>query len=112
MHVLSLSLRVLYYLIMGYGVYVCWSAFRISRKSAWLLVGSFCFSAFLYLGVRQIGIAVYGAPKKRQEEHVTTVDGRRVPVKTTTLSLPIFPFLLVAGLASLARDQAGDTVQP
>jgi hypothetical protein len=112
MNILSLAFRVLYYLIMGYGVYVCWSAFRTSRKRAWLLVGSFCFSAFLYLGIRQIGIAVYGAPKKRQEEHVLAADGRRVPVRTVRYSLPIFQFLLVAGLASLARDQAEGAVQP
>jgi hypothetical protein len=112
MHVLSLAFPVLYYLIMGYGVYVCWSAFRASRKRGWLLVGSFCFSAFLYLGIRQVGITVHGAPKKRQEEHVLAADGRRVPVRTVRYGLPIFPFLLVAGLASLAREQARDTVQP
>jgi len=112
MHILALASRGLYYVIMGYGVCVCWQAFRASRKRAWLLLCCFCFSAFLQLGLNQIGKAIHRVPKERQEGHVVAADGRKVPIRRNRVPLPVFPFLLVAGLALLAREQAGDTAQP
>jgi len=111
MHILALAFRILYYLIMGYGVTVCWQAFRASRKRAWLLVGCFCCSAFLHLGLSQIGKAIHRVPKERQESHAAATDGREIPIRGNRFILPVFPFLLVAGLALLAKEQAGDTAR-
>ena len=59
MSVIATACQIAYYLIMGYGVYVCWRAYRSSQKRAWLLVGIFCLSAFFVLGMRQLSKAMY-----------------------------------------------------
>lgn len=106
MTIIAMACQVAYFLIMGYGVYVCWRAYRCSKKKAWLLVGTFCLSSFLGLGMQQLSKAMYRrAGSQPQHEQVMSEDGQLIPFKTKTINLPIFPFLLVAGLSFLAEDE-------
>ncbi len=107
MSMVGIACRVLHYLIMAYGVYVCWTAYRHSRKRAWLFVGAFCLSAFLLLGMRQLGKAIHGpAPEPPRQSLVVGEDGHPVPAtKTIRVALPIAPLLLVMGLSHLAADE-------
>ena len=95
-----------HYLIMGYGVYVCWTAYRCSRKRAWLFVGAFCLSTFLGLGMRQLSKVMYGPVQSQpRQTQIVGEDGQPLPVRTIAMPLPILPFLLVLGLSSLAADE-------
>jgi hypothetical protein len=106
MSIIAIACQVAYYLIMAYGVYVCWRAYASSKKKAWLLVGIFCLSAFIGLGMQQLSKAMYrNARSQPQQEQIMGEDGQLIPAKTTAISLPIFPLLLVAGLSLLAEDE-------
>lgn len=106
MWMIAAACRFAYYLIMGYGVYVCWTAYRCSRKRAWLFVGAFCLSAFLGLGMRQLSKVMYGPVQRPlRQTQIVGEDGQPIPVRTISLRLPIAPFLLVLGLSALAADE-------
>jgi len=106
MSTVAAILRVVYYLMMVYAVYLCWQAFRASRRKAWLLIGAFCLSAFLGIAAATARALVYQeAQVDTQYQHLTGEDAEVTPVKTTSLELPIFPLLLVIGLSLLAEEE-------
>jgi len=106
MSTIAAILRVAYYVIMAYGVYVSWQAFRVGRKKAWLYVGVFCLSAFLGLLAGAARSLLYQeAQVDTQYEHLTAQGDEVVPVKTISVNLPIFPLLLVVGLSLLAEEE-------
>ncbi|MDX9979147.1 MAG: hypothetical protein RBU25_03770, partial [Lentisphaeria bacterium] len=68
MSITEIAGQIAYYPIMGYGAYVCWRAYRSSQKKAWLLVGIFCLSGFIALGLRQISKAMYRDAWNEQQQ--------------------------------------------
>ena len=105
MSIVAVACQIAHYLIMGYGVYACWLAYRSSQKKAWLLVGIFCMSAFLVLGMRQLSKVMHRDARNQQQIQAAGTDGQVVPVRTVSVNFPIFPLLLVIGLSSLAEDE-------
>ena len=111
MMTVNIILKIILYLTMGYGAYVCWSAFRSSKKKAWLLICIFCLSIFFALAVRT-GVKVifhenYERNRKAEKMYIVREDAGKIEIKHETLNinLPIFQILLVIGLSFLAEDE-------
>ncbi|MBU0719113.1 MAG: hypothetical protein KJ749_12755 [Planctomycetes bacterium] len=106
MTMVAVILQVGYYLIMGYGVYVCCQALRAGKRKAWLLIAAFCFSSFLLLGMRQMPKLMHRGQERYTEQHQRTeADGEGNRANVIGWNLPVFPFLLVLGLSLLAEDE-------
>ncbi|OGV68437.1 MAG: hypothetical protein A3K19_10200 [Lentisphaerae bacterium RIFOXYB12_FULL_65_16] len=105
---LSAASQVLYYLTMGYGVYVCVAAYRGTRYKAWLLIGVFCLSPFLSLVTRQVSGIIYGSPLPHQmvaaAGDVPNTPRGTIPERYITWHMPVFPLLLVWGLSLVAEE--------
>jgi hypothetical protein len=111
MMTVNIILKIILYLTMGYGAYVCWSAFRSSKKKAWLLICIFCLSIFFALAVRASVKVIfhehYERNRKTEKMYIVGEDGEKIEIKHETLNinLPIFQILLVIGLSFLAEDE-------
>lgn len=111
MVMIPIILKILLYLTMGYGAYVCWVAFRVSKKNAWLLICISCLSIFFALAVKTGIKAIFNVHnernKKTETKYIVRDNGNKIEVQHTNVSvhLPIFQILLVLGLYSLAKDE-------
>lgn len=106
MTIFAVILDLSYYLIMGYGVYVCCRGFRAGKRKAWLLIAVFCFSSFLMLGMRQASKLMYrGQERYTEQHHQAGTDAEGSRVNMIGWQLPVFPLLLVVGLSFLAGDE-------
>ena len=98
--------KVINYLIMGYGAYVSYTAFRASKRKAWLLICTFCLSIFFTLAVRTcIKTIFHEHYEKDTKTYMIDQNGTKIEHKVLTINFPIFQILLVIGLYYLAKDE-------
>ena len=107
MDIMIIIFETMSYLIMGYGVYVCWTAYRASKKKAWLLLCIFCFTPFFTFGVRTSIKAIFHEQyqKNKQNRYTVDKDGIKTQYSQKTLNVPIMNLLLVIGLSFLAEEE-------
>ena len=103
MDIMIIIFETMSYVIMGYGVYVCWSAYRASKKKAWLLLCIFCFTPFFAFGVRTSIKAIFHEQYKRNQQE-TKIE-RRIQHKEYKVNFPIMDLLLVVALSFLAEEE-------
>ena len=106
MTVVSIILRILWYLIFGYGVFVCVSAYRASKKRAWLLIALFCLSPFIIFALNKTKNAMRAPIRTRQpiRAHKAYI-AQAMIVRHIIYKLPILQICLVVGLSILAEEE-------
>jgi hypothetical protein len=107
MNIVTIVFKIIPYLIMGYGVYVCWSAFRANKKTAWLLICIFCLYPFITLGFRTGIRAIFSEQYQHNQHssHIIGENGEKIKHEEYVLSFPIMQILLVIGLSFLAEEE-------
>jgi len=103
---ITIIFKVISYLIMGYGAYISWAAFKASKKKAWILICIFCLSIFFVLVVR-VGIKAifHERYEKSTNTYILNPNGSKIKKQELTINFPIFQILLIIGLYYLAKDE-------
>ena len=99
------GLAVSWYAIMGYGVFVCVSAYKASKKKAWLLIAFFCLAPFIILAINKTTEMFQSHPRRHPiMEHNASIE-EQIAVKLINYNLPVFQICLVVGLSFLAEEE-------
>ena len=108
METISTIFKIILYLTMAYGAYISWTAFRINKNKAWLLICIFCLSIFFAFLVRTSIKAIFHERyEKNKKIYLVDQNGKKTETeyKSLNINFPIFQILLVIGLSFLAKDE-------
>ena len=109
MDIIKILLPGILYVVLVYGMYICWKAYRVNKKLAWRILVFYYFYTFISLCFLDIMVVL---PKDRKLKNIrnnkSAVDNtnKKIPYKRKARSFPFMQILLVGALSLLAKEEA------
>ncbi len=109
MDIMKILLPGVLYIVLIYGMYICWKAYRVNRKFAWRILVFYYFYTFISLCFIDFMVIL---PENLRQKHIrnnksaVNNTNNKTPYKRKANSFPFMQILLVGALSLLAKEEA------